>query len=66
MGHYDEQREAHENRISAFKSKQAALDYCASNGYRYRPEFSLTRNAEIAATEGKMDVSYVFRSVKDE
>lgn len=46
-------------------TKQQALDYCANNGYRYRPEFSLTRNAEIAATEGKMDVAEVLRSVDD-
>lgn len=46
-------------------TKQAALDYCANNGYRYRPEFSLTRNAEIAATEGKMDVAEVLRSVEE-
>jgi len=44
-------------------TKQQALDYCANNGYRYRPEFSLTRNAEIAATEGRMDVADVLRSV---
>ena len=46
-------------------TKQEALDYCANNGYRYRPEFSLTRNAEIAATEGKMDVADALRQVTE-
>lgn len=46
-------------------TKQAALDYCANNGYRYRSEFSLTRNAEIAATEGKIDVAEVLRQVTE-
>jgi hypothetical protein len=46
-------------------TKQEALDYCANNGYRYRPEFSLTRNAEIAATEGKFNVADVLRSVDE-
>lgn len=45
---------------------EQALALCAEHGYRYRPEFSPTRNAEFAAIDGKHELADALRSVTDD
>lgn len=42
---------------------QEALALCAQYGYRYRAEFSPSRNAEFAAIEGKHELAAALRQV---
>lgn len=40
-----------------------ALALCAQHGYRYRHDFSPSRNAEFAAIEGKHYLAELLRTV---
>ena len=40
-----------------------ALALCAQHSYRYRHEFSPSRNAEFAAIEGKSELADILRTV---
>lgn len=42
---------------------QEALKLCAEHGYRYKPEFSPSRNAEFARIEGKHVLADILRTV---
>lgn len=42
---------------------QQALQLCAQHNYRYRHEFSPSRNAEFAAIEGKHELAQALRQV---
>lgn len=40
-----------------------ALALCAQHGYRYRREFSPSRNAGFATIEGKHELAAILRTV---
>lgn len=42
---------------------QQALKLCAEHGYRYKHEFSPSRNSEFARIEGKHELADILRMV---